>query len=141
MLGSVSTSARSSGAIRPVTRLTGSTLINQLPNVDEVAGHRCSGSHRGAHQMRATAGALPPFKVAIARRCASLARGEDVRVHAQAHRTARVAPFEPGGLEYRVNPFLLSCALHCRRPTHPHRAPFRMHILARAHLPRRTPSL
>src|SRR2546430_9268246 len=92
MIWSVSTSARSSGAMRPVTYLTGSITdsaplasarrmetpnyaplasarrnpaapLEELPHVDEVARDRGGRRHRGAHQVRAPAGALPSFEV------------------------------------------------------------------------------
>src|SRR5713226_5862587 len=86
--------------------------------------------------MCAPAGALPPFEVAVAGRRASLAGRQDVRVHAQAHRTPGVAPLETGGLEDRVEALILRGTLDRRGPRHHHRAYLRMHVLARDHLRR-----
>ena len=44
--------------------------------------------------MRAAARALATLEVAVARGCAALAGGQNVGVHAQAHRAAGVAPVE-----------------------------------------------
>ena len=62
---------------------------------------RGGGRHRRAHQVRAAAGALAAFEVAVAGRGAALARLEPVGVHRQAHRAARLAPFEARVLEDR----------------------------------------
>src|SRR4051795_13624709 len=57
--------------------------------------------------MRAPAAALAALEVAVRGRGAALARGEDVRVHAQAHRAAGRAPVEAGVPEDRVQALLL----------------------------------
>src|SRR5581483_4849508 len=53
---------------------------------------------------------LPALEVAVGRRGAPFAGGEDVRIHAEAHRAARAAPLEAGPLEHRVEPLLLRLA-------------------------------
>src|SRR5437867_3228033 len=77
-----------------------------------MALHRGRRRHRGAHQMRATAGTLAAFEVAVARRCAALARLQPVGVHRQAHRATGLAPFEAGGAEHLIEPLALGLLLH-----------------------------
>src|SRR4029077_12905182 len=103
MIWSVSTSGRSSTATRPVTCVSAFTTpappLAELPHVHEVAADRGGGRHGRAQEMRAPAGALAPFEVAFRRRGAPLAAGEDVGVHAEALRAARLAPLEAGARE------------------------------------------
>src|SRR5215475_8949602 len=63
-----------------------------VANIGEVAGDGGGGRHFRADQMRASSAALASFKVAIAGRSAALARSQDVGIHSQAHRAARLAP-------------------------------------------------
>src|SRR5260370_1509282 len=93
---------------------SGPRTLKQLADVDQVAGHRGRGRTRGAHEVRAAAGALPAFEVAVAGRRASLAGRQDVRVHAQAHRAPGVAPLETRGLEDRVEALVFGRTLHRR---------------------------
>src|SRR5581483_5913631 len=105
MIWSVSTSARFRGTTLPRTVLNGSTLPSSqartgrpsalalpLADVYEVAGDGGGGGHLGADQVGAAAGPLPALEVAVRGGGAALARQEDVRVHAQAHRAAGLAP-------------------------------------------------
>src|ERR1041385_5345499 len=57
-----------------------SVLIVPVAHVDESARDRRCGGHGRAHQMRATAGALPAFKVAVAGGGATLTRAEPGRI-------------------------------------------------------------
>src|SRR5689334_7795728 len=96
MIASVSTFARSSGATTPVTIRNGSMSV-PLPepaHVDEMTSH-CSGrGHRGTHEVRAAAGTLAAFEIAVRRGRATLAGFEPVVVHREAHRASGLAPFE-----------------------------------------------
>ena len=93
-----------------------------LANVGEVALDRGGSSHRGTHQMRAAAAALPALEVAVARRRAPLAFAEHVVIHAEAHRAARFAPFEAGVGEDPIEALALGVGLDLLRPGHHQRA-------------------
>src|SRR5688500_12260997 len=67
--------------------------------------------HRRAHQVRAPARALAALEVAVRGGGAALALLEAVGVHAEAHRAARLAPFEAGVAEDAVEPFALGLLL------------------------------
>src|SRR6266851_4210625 len=60
--------------------------------------------HYRAHQVRASALALPPLEVAVRRACASLARLQHVGVHRDTHAASRLAPFETGLRENLIEP-------------------------------------
>src|SRR4051812_42968467 len=105
MMASVSTFSRSIGATRPVWRvkacMAGPVLFlrvarrrassDEAAGVDEMAVQRRGRGHRRADEVRAPARALPALEVAVAGRCAALARLEAVRVHRQAHRATGLA--------------------------------------------------
>src|SRR5258708_31540199 len=99
MIWSVSTLARSSATAKPVCRMNGCMLLD-LPDVDEPTSQRRRGCHGRTDQVGAAAGALATFEIAIRRRRAALAGFESIIVHAQAHRAARLAPFESGLQKY-----------------------------------------
>src|SRR5689334_15765726 len=108
MIASVSTFSRSSGATRPVCTVNLSMtlcLLTQFANIDEMAFDGGRGSHRGAHEMRAPACTLTALEVAVRRRRAALARLQTIGVHREAHRAARLAPFETGVGEHLVEAF------------------------------------
>ena len=71
--------------------------------------------------MRAAAGALAAFEVAVRRRRAALARLEPVVVHREAHRAARLAPLEAGVAEDAVEPLGFGLRLHEPGARHDHR--------------------
>src|SRR5215204_6778686 len=100
MIWSVSTSARSSTLTPPETMRIGSMSATSAggpgPDVDETALDGGCGGHLGRDEVGAPAAALAPLEVAVRRGGAALARAQDVRVHAQAHRAAGRAPVEPG---------------------------------------------
>ena len=73
-------------------------------------GHRRCRGHRGADQVGAAAVALPALEVAVAGGRAALAGLQPVGVHRQAHRAARLPPFEAGGFEDHVQAFALGLA-------------------------------
>src|SRR3954451_22271448 len=98
MIWSVSTSARRSAVTPPEITRTGSISVPP-PDVDEVALDRRGGGHLRGHEVGAPAAALAALEVAVRGRGAALARLQDVRVHAQAHRAARGAPVEAGVAE------------------------------------------
>src|SRR4051812_43274777 len=102
MIASVSTFSRSIGATRPLCTVNLSIAVpglSKLPHVDEMSVDRGGRGHGGTHEVRAATRALPAFEVAIAGRRATLPRLQPVGVHRQAHRAARLAPFETRGLE------------------------------------------
>src|SRR5262245_50884682 len=72
-----------------------------------MAGDRRRGGHARADEVCATTLALSALEVAIAGRCAPLARPQDVGVHPQTHRAARSAPFEAGVREDLIEALLL----------------------------------
>src|SRR6185312_7161474 len=94
----------------------------QLADVGEMAGERCGGGHRRTEEMRAAAGTLTALEVAVRGRGAALARREDVRVHAEAHRAACLAPLEAGGGEDAVETLFLGLLLDLGRAGDDHRA-------------------
>src|SRR5262245_38705911 len=67
-------------------------------------GLRCE---HWAHQVGTAAAALAAFEIAVGGGGAALAGLEDVRVHAEAHGTARFAPFEASFAEDLVEPLIL----------------------------------
>src|SRR5256885_1034106 len=86
------------------------------------------GRHHRAHEMRAAAAPLPPFKVAVRRRRAALAGAEYVVVHAEAHRAAGVAPLEARLAEHLIETLALGLRLHALRARHDHRADARRDV-------------
>src|SRR5919197_1971740 len=117
MIWSVSTSSRSSTLTGPRTTVTGSigSLLAPVPDVDEVALDRRGGGHLGRDEMGTAAAALAALEVAVRGRGAALARPQDVRVHAQAHRAPGAAPLEAGGLEDLAQALLLGLVLDLHR--------------------------
>src|SRR5687767_15490983 len=93
----------------------GSSPVFPVADVREVTLDCGRGCHRRAHQVRAPAASLPAFEVAIARRGAALAFAEDVVVHAEAHRAARLAPFEAGLGKHAIEAFALRLRLDLLR--------------------------
>ena len=135
MIWSVSTLTRSSGATDPVCdeasmlvpRPRARRLRPECPVVASqvrtstkwpaIGGGR---RHLRADQVGAPALALAPLEVAVGGRGAALARLQDVRVHAQAHRAAGLAPVEAGGREDLVQPLRLGLRLDPHRAGHDH---------------------
>src|SRR5262249_42012854 len=62
--------------------------------------------------MRTAASALPAFEIPIRGRRTALAGLQPVRVHAQAHRAAGLAPLEARIAEHPIEAFLLRLRLH-----------------------------
>src|SRR5665213_1979206 len=83
-----------------------------LAHIDEMPRDRRSRRHGRRDQVCAAFVALPAFEVAVRGRGATLARLELVRVHGEAHRAARLAPVEAGGLENLVEAFGFRLFLH-----------------------------
>src|SRR5262245_64127768 len=81
---------------------------------------RC-GRHGRAHQVGASATALTSFEIPIAGGSGSLAGLEDIGIHPEAHRTARLAPLEAGVHEHAVEPFAFGGGLHALRAGHDER--------------------
>src|SRR6202167_2129969 len=71
--------------------------------------------------MRAPAASLTPLEVAIRGRGAALAWGEDVWVHAKAHRAASDAPVKAGVAEDAIEPLCLGLSLDLLGAGHDHR--------------------
>ena len=70
--------------------------------------------------MGATALSLPALEVAVGGGGAALALGEDVGIHPQTHRAARLAPLEAGIAEDGVQALGLGLTLHLDRSGHHH---------------------
>src|SRR6476620_649021 len=70
-----------------------------LAHVDEMSGDGRRCRHRRRHQVCTSLVALPALEVAVGGRGAALARRQLVGIHGEAHRAARLAPVEAGGLE------------------------------------------
>src|SRR5439155_17774189 len=92
-----------------------------LANVDEVARDRRRRRHLRADQMSAATAPLASLEVPVRGRSAALARLQDVRVHAEAHRAARLAPLEAGAAEHLVQSLALGLLLHLLRARDDHR--------------------
>src|SRR5690606_599167 len=90
----------------------------EIADIGEVAGDGRRRCHGRADQVRTPAGALAAFEVAVGGRGAALALAEAILVHAQAHRAARVAPFETGIGEYAVQALGFRLALDQARARH-----------------------
>ena len=101
-----------------------------IADVDEVAGDCGGGGHLRADEMGARARALAPLEVAVAGGGAALAGGEDVRVHAQAHGAAGLAPLESRIEKDAIQALLFGLCLDGLRAGHDHRADFGMHMVA-----------
>ncbi|KAI3480557.1 hypothetical protein L1887_57276 [Cichorium endivia] len=98
----------------------GGGVADDLAHVGQVARHGARGGHGGRHEVRASAGALATLKVAVRGGGAALAGRQLVRVHAQAHGAARLAPVEAGGLEDLVEALRLGLLLDQSRAGHEH---------------------
>src|SRR2546428_14041447 len=71
--------------------------------------------------MRPPARALAALEVAVGGRGATLAGREPVRIHAEAHRAAGLAPLEAGIAEDAVEALALGLLLHQARARHDQR--------------------
>src|SRR5262245_38320912 len=74
----------------------GTPVSPELPYVGEVTGDRGGRGHRRRDEVRAPARALSALEIPVRRRGAAFSRGENVGVHPEAHRAARLPPLEPG---------------------------------------------
>src|SRR5205823_4026331 len=101
----------------------------ELSNVHEVAGDRGRGGHRRTNQVRSASTPLPSLEVPVAGRRAAFARSENVRIHAETHRTTGVAPLEACLAKEGVESLGLGLPLHARRPRYDHGAHLRMHAV------------
>src|SRR4026209_294168 len=101
-----------------------------MTHVREPAFDGGRGRRRRPRRMRAAAAALAPLEIAIARRCAPLTLAEDAVVHAEAHRAARLAPFEAGLCEDPIEAFALGVRLDLLRSRHDQRAHPAVHLVA-----------
>src|SRR5690554_455839 len=71
--------------------------------------------HGRAHEMSTAAVALTSLEIAVRGGSTTFARLETIGIHRETHRASRLAPFEPGLLEYPVQAFLFSLAFHQSR--------------------------
>src|SRR3954468_16901766 len=122
---SVSTLMIGSGAATPV-RVVNFSMISgcssdEFADVGQMAGHRGGHSHRGAHQVGASAAALPAFEIAVRGGSAALAGLQLVGVHGEAHGAAGLTPVEAGFLEDDVQALVLRLLLHEAGAGHDHR--------------------
>ena len=90
--------------------------LRPFADIDKMPGDGRRRCHHRTHQVRAPAFALPPLEVAVGGRGAPFSAREHVRVHADAHAAARVAPFKSGVAEDLVQPFLLRLLFDHHRP-------------------------
>src|SRR2546426_7140689 len=90
-------------------------LLRPSTDVDEVPGDGGRGRHRRRAEVGAATLALAALEIAVRGRGAALARGEDVRVHAEAHRAAGLAPVEAGLGEDPIEPLELGLLLDQHR--------------------------
>src|SRR5947209_1376082 len=79
--------------------------------------------------MRSAALALTADEIAVRGRGAALARGDEIAVHADAHRAARLAPFETGVAEDAVEAFGFRRELYLRRAGYDERRHHRLAAL------------
>src|SRR5215212_5104655 len=79
---------------------------------------------------------LPPFEIAVRRRCASLAGSQLVRIHTQAHRATRGTPFKPGIFEDEVETLGLCLGAHAHRAGYHHRPHGRLDFSSGYHISR-----
>src|SRR5215469_12026346 len=111
--------------------LGGYLLANfPIPDVNKVPDDRGRRGHLRRNKVRASAASLTALEVAVRRRSAALARRKDVRVHAQAHGAARLAPIEAGFLEDAVEAFLLGLSLDLLRARDHHRVDMRGNLVS-----------
>ena len=86
-------------------RFHGSSLRRQeLPDVDEPARDGRGRRHRRADQVGPAAGPLSPLEIAVAGAGRTLAGGEPVGVHRQAHAATGLSPLGARGFEHLVQP-------------------------------------
>src|SRR5260370_14886344 len=137
MIWSVSTSSRSSGTASPVCVRNASMvlLILKFPIADigKVAGQGGGGGHHGTAQMGASACTLGAFKVAVAGGSATLGRGENIGVHAQAHGASRFAPLKTSRAENGIQTLAFGGLLHHLRAGHNHGAHMRINFVSAQH--------
>ncbi len=94
------------------------SVIFELPvaDVGEVAGDGGGGGHLGGDEVGAASAALTAFEVAVGVEAQRSPGCEDVRVHAEAHAAAGLAPLEAGGLEDLVEAFFFGLRLTACEP-------------------------
>src|SRR5690606_39880545 len=100
------------------------------PDINEVSSDGRSRRHGRRHEVRTTEAALPALEVAVRGRGAALARRQLVRIHAEAHGAAGLAPVEAGFLQNFVEPLGLGLLLHEAGAWHDHRIDVRRDFLA-----------
>ena len=93
-------------------RLIQRSALIPFAHIDEMTGNRSRCRHCRRHEVRAALVTLTPFKIAVRRRCAALARLQLVGVHRKAHLAARLAPLETSGFENLVEAFRFRLHLH-----------------------------
>mmetsp|Transcript_63960 Transcript_63960/g.169297 ORF Transcript_63960/g.169297 Transcript_63960/m.169297 type:complete len:585 (-) Transcript_63960:74-1828(-) len=96
-------------------------LPRQLPHVGQFARHRGGRRHGGAQKVGAAPSPLTALEVPVRGRGTTLLRQQHVRIHAEAHGTARLAPVETGLLEDHVETLRLRLLLDPARPWDDHR--------------------
>src|SRR5262245_29933402 len=99
-----------------------------MSEVDQAAGkRRCCRNHR-RDEMGAPEPALAALEIAVRGGGTALLGAKLIRVHAEAHRAAWLAPVETCVLEDLVEAFGLSLLLHQPRARHDHGADVFMHM-------------
>src|SRR5436309_10543394 len=108
-------------------------LKSPVTDIGKVSGNGCPRRHHRADQMSATASPLTSFEVAVAGGGTALAGLEDVRIHAQAHRTSGFTPLETCFLKNSVQALEFGGMLDGLRPRHNHGANLWVHAIASCH--------
>src|SRR5438034_9566439 len=90
----------------------------EFADVHKMSRDGCSSSHHRTNQMRAAIFALASLEIAVRCTGTALVRWQDIRVHANTHAAARVAPLESCFAENLVEPFFLRLRLDAARTLH-----------------------
>src|SRR6516162_776628 len=104
--------------------------VMPVTDVDKAAGHGCRRCRCGTYKMRPPIPALAAFEIAVAGRGTTLLGRENVGVHAQAHRTARLAPLCTGLFEDAIETLAFGRPLDRLGPRHDKHAHIRMDTIS-----------
>src|SRR6266566_2370129 len=107
---------------REILRVTRSCLLDRsdvkFAHVHEVAGNGRGRGHDWADQVRAAVFALAAFEIAVRSARAAFMWRQNIRVHANAHAAAGIAPLKACGGENLVEPFFFRLRLYSARAGH-----------------------
>src|SRR5215210_3720458 len=97
---------------RPGYKVSHGRSAHKCPDVGEMSRDCRGHGHGWTHQMGAPSSALTALEISIGCRRATLTNAEYVFIHAQAHRTTRIAPLEAGVGKDSIQSFALRSSLH-----------------------------